>query len=52
MIVTEAELLTRVEEDRRRGRTIALANGCFDLLHVGHVRYLEGASREATLRRR
>jgi D-glycero-beta-D-manno-heptose 1-phosphate adenylyltransferase len=47
MIVTEAELLTRVEEDRRRGRTIALANGCFDLLHVGHVRYLEGAAREA-----
>ncbi|HYN08287.1 MAG TPA: adenylyltransferase/cytidyltransferase family protein [Vicinamibacterales bacterium] len=47
MIMTEAELLTRVEEDRRHGRTIALANGCFDILHVGHVRYLDGAAREA-----
>jgi D-glycero-beta-D-manno-heptose 1-phosphate adenylyltransferase len=28
---------------RREGRRIALANGCFDILHVGHVRYLEGA---------
>jgi rfaE bifunctional protein nucleotidyltransferase chain/domain len=32
-----------VEAARKRGRTIALANGAFDLLHVGHVRYLEGA---------
>jgi D-glycero-beta-D-manno-heptose 1-phosphate adenylyltransferase len=37
----------RVEEARRAGRTIALANGCFDVLHVGHVRYLEGARLEA-----
>jgi len=29
------------------GATVALANGCFDLLHVGHVRYLRGAAREA-----
>ena len=47
MIVTEAELLAHVADDRRQGRTIALANGCFDILHVGHVRYLDGASREA-----
>ena len=33
--------------DRREGRTIALANGCFDLLHAGHVRYLQGAAAEA-----
>ena len=33
--------------DRVQGRTIALANGCFDLLHVGHVRYLQGAAQEA-----
>ena len=31
----------------RRGRTIALANGCFDILHVGHIRYLAGAAAEA-----
>lgn len=36
-----------VEEARRAGRTVALANGCFDVLHVGHVRYLQGARREA-----
>ncbi len=33
-------MLARV---RREGRKIVLANGCFDLIHVGHVRYLEGA---------
>jgi len=47
LILTEAELVERVTEDRRAGRTIAFANGCFDLLHVGHVRYLEGARGEA-----
>jgi rfaE bifunctional protein nucleotidyltransferase chain/domain len=31
---------------RAEGRTIAFANGCFDLLHVGHVRYLQGAAAE------
>ena len=37
----------RVAATRREGRTVALANGCFDVLHVGHVRYLEGAAAEA-----
>ena len=37
----------RVEAARSEGRTVALANGCFDVLHVGHVRYLEGARAEA-----
>jgi rfaE bifunctional protein nucleotidyltransferase chain/domain len=32
---------------RQAGGTIVLANGCFDILHVGHVRYLEGARAEA-----
>ena len=41
------EVRARVEEARRAGRKVALANGCFDVLHVGHVRYLEGAAAEA-----
>jgi rfaE bifunctional protein nucleotidyltransferase chain/domain len=47
MIVTETGLLDAVARDRASGRTIAFANGCFDLLHVGHVRYLQGAALEA-----
>ena len=37
------EVATAAEEARRRGLKVALANGAFDLLHVGHVRYLRGA---------
>ena len=47
MIVSESELVHEVARDRAAGRTVALANGCFDLLHVGHVRYLEAAAAEA-----
>ena len=43
------EVASRVAEARRQGRTVALANGCFDVLHVGHVRYLDGARAEADL---
>jgi len=46
-VLTESELTARIAQDRRDGRSIAFANGCFDILHVGHVRYLEGAAREA-----
>src|SRR2546427_2435878 len=46
MVITETELVDAVARDRAAGRTIAFANGCFDLLHVGHVRYLEGAAAE------
>jgi D-glycero-beta-D-manno-heptose 1-phosphate adenylyltransferase len=46
-VVTETELVELIAEDRRAERSIAFANGCFDVLHVGHARYLEGASREA-----
>ncbi len=46
-VLTESELVSRIAADRQAGRTVALANGCFDVLHVGHVRYLEGARREA-----
>ena len=43
MVLTEAELIRAVRRDRAGGQSIAFANGCFDLLHVGHVRYLSGA---------
>ncbi len=46
-VVSQAELLERATADRAAGRTIALANGCFDILHVGHIRYLAGAAAEA-----
>jgi rfaE bifunctional protein nucleotidyltransferase chain/domain len=42
-IVGREELRQRVEEWRRSGEHVTLANGNFDLLHVGHVRYLRGA---------
>jgi rfaE bifunctional protein nucleotidyltransferase chain/domain len=45
-VVDDQALLALVAADRAAGRTIAFANGCFDVLHVGHVRYLEGARRE------
>ena len=47
MILSEPELVAAVQRDRAAGQTIAFANGCFDLLHVGHVRYLQGAALEA-----
>ncbi|PYQ83969.1 MAG: D-glycero-beta-D-manno-heptose 1-phosphate adenylyltransferase [Acidobacteria bacterium] len=47
MIVNESELIALIARDRAAGKTIAFANGCFDLLHVGHVRYLQGAAAEA-----
>lgn len=43
---TLAELRRIAAEERRRGRTIVLANGGFDLFHVGHARYLRGAAAE------
>jgi D-glycero-beta-D-manno-heptose 1-phosphate adenylyltransferase len=42
-ILTRDELRERVSDWRRAGKRITLANGNFDLLHVGHVRYLRGA---------
>jgi rfaE bifunctional protein nucleotidyltransferase chain/domain len=47
VVVSESELVNAVERDRAAGRTVAFANGCFDLLHVGHVRYLRAAAAEA-----
>ena len=48
-VVTREELLARAAAARSEGRTIAFANGVFDLLHVGHVRYLQAAANEADL---
>lgn len=46
-VVTRDRLVDLVRADRRQGRTIAFANGCFDLLHAGHIRYLQAAASEA-----
>src|SRR5712691_7508303 len=45
-IVARDVLRQKLAEHKRRGQRVVLANGCFDTLHVGHVRYLEGARRE------
>jgi rfaE bifunctional protein nucleotidyltransferase chain/domain len=42
-ILTREELIKRVAAAREAGSNIVFANGCFDVLHVGHVRYLAGA---------
>jgi rfaE bifunctional protein nucleotidyltransferase chain/domain len=47
MLLSEREVLAAVAHERAAGKTIALANGVFDLLHVGHVRYLQAAAQEA-----
>src|SRR5687767_6441415 len=46
-ILSREALIDRITQDRSRGLTHAFANGAFDLLHVGHIRYLEAARREA-----
>jgi rfaE bifunctional protein nucleotidyltransferase chain/domain len=48
-IVTRERLKELLAERRRQGKKIVLANGCFDTLHVGHIRYLEGARREGDI---
>src|SRR6185436_19084126 len=42
-ILEHDELLARIKDARSTGARVVLANGCFDVLHVGHVRYLAGA---------
>jgi D-glycero-beta-D-manno-heptose 1-phosphate adenylyltransferase len=46
-ILSEVELDQAVESAKRRGQRVAFANGCFDVLHVGHIRYLQGAAATA-----
>jgi len=43
LILDRDALVARVTAARAKGARIVLANGCFDVLHVGHVRYLQGA---------
>ena len=45
-VVSEQQLVEAAARERAAGHTIAFANGCFDLLHVGHVRYLQAAAKE------
>lgn len=45
-VLSRADLMARIAAERAAGRSITFANGGFDLLHVGHVRYLEGAAQE------
>lgn len=40
---TLSQLKTILAEEKKKGKRIVLANGCFDLFHVGHIRYLKGA---------
>jgi rfaE bifunctional protein nucleotidyltransferase chain/domain len=42
-ILSRADLIARVLAARQSGAKIVFANGCFDMLHVGHIRYLQGA---------
>ena len=42
-ILTRSDLVEKVSLARKTGAKIVLANGCFDLIHVGHIRYLAGA---------
>ncbi len=46
-ILTPGDVEAAVRDERKAGRTMAFANGVFDLLHVGHVRYLQAAAAEA-----
>lgn len=43
------ELTGRIAAAKEAGRTVALANGGFDLLHIGHIRYLQAAKRQADI---
>jgi rfaE bifunctional protein nucleotidyltransferase chain/domain len=46
-VLTGDALLDALAAERNAGKSIAFANGCFDVLHVGHIRYLQAAARVA-----
>ncbi len=41
MLVTQQEIINLVRNGQQEGKTYVVTNGCFDILHVGHVRYLQ-----------
>jgi rfaE bifunctional protein nucleotidyltransferase chain/domain len=45
LVLSREDLIEKVSELRQNGAKIVLANGCFDLFHVGHIRYLAGAKK-------
>jgi rfaE bifunctional protein nucleotidyltransferase chain/domain len=45
-ILQREKLVERLAEHRTKRQRVVLANGCFDLLHAGHIRYLDGARRQ------
>ena len=47
VVLSEPELVERVRTDRAAALTFSFANGCFDVLHAGHLRYLVGSAAEA-----
>ena len=48
-LITVEKLTTRLDKARKSGRKVVFTNGCFDILHVGHVRYLAAAASEGDL---
>ena len=46
-ILDERALNDALTTERKNGKTIAFANGCFDVVHVGHIRYLQDAAKVA-----
>jgi D-glycero-beta-D-manno-heptose 1-phosphate adenylyltransferase len=48
-IVSRAKLKSLVVDHKKHGQTVVFTNGCFDILHVGHVRYLEAARQQGDI---
>ena len=49
IILDHQKLIAALEEHREKGRTIVFTNGCFDFIHVGHIRCLRGAKDEGDI---
>ncbi len=43
MLIDRTEITARIKAEKAKGKTVVLTNGCFDILHAGHVRYLASA---------